>query len=1780
MANTFSKPGFDNKDSKKTLWSIQQLEDKWFSEINNYLFGKPELSEEEYFVWFKHFAPNFVSAYRNYNHTKNQQFKNQPGAFSINDIVLSIPPENITVEVTNNTIDLPILRSKSSVKIDTGQGEISVMISVVLTDDPITGNTLEDEIKYKLIPLMVQLKNMPFCHVDNEYLKNKIIMGYTDRLAEENDYTKFLDLPEIMLTYQNYKISTTAESPRILRVDLSFLLFNYNMYMPYLAYPDRYEMDGTHRRLELDKPIVPLISTRPEFSLPFYQFHTKELQKREDSLYYTHKKDPRRLLGLKYYEYIPVPTYLVSKKYGEKLINLEQTTTARDTRQFSVNENYGVGSSDHAVIAMKYFISKGWTPEQAAGIVGNLQQESGKNMNPKAHNTNEDARGIAQWRFERITKFYELYNKDILDASFEEQLAYVNWELNHSEISAGNKLKLSTTPGEAAIAIDRYYERSAGTERQRRIDNAETLFREYDSTAPIVQETPATTPNPLANITNETKPQLNPWDTGYYITAPTQQSTTTKLNADEENIHQLIQEYSKIPGVKFIKYDSMSRFTYIRIPKSINISAAWGIEITGMEAFGGIEVARIPISGQRIAAHQYMGGSVDKLVLQMVVYDETGDYGLNQIQSVFNIAAENARKYKSFAAFDGVEIVEDYINKVLGGKYYVLDDIRIESHPQIPNGSLVSMVLTDFTKTKEQAERALDFHHVNADFTYESYYKSILQELFANHLDIEVYTNNKSDYQRTGRERYEYQEYFVLTFKIANLSSFEESVQNIFTDLQTRLNNAELRIDRFNNQKYIDTFDVVKYMDHTKSQNSDRIKDIFSSKEGDLDFYSILKDWAATWSKHLAEYKDRNGKELIPETNKIYTDDVKSSLNRILSPAYIDFDLPPSINPDYYFFQAHKCLSHNSKKAKFNELAIRKAEEVYKELTWHLNPEDAKSGYRVIEALEQDIILPNREKQSPLMKPTNLRDLDMNKDPNQLKAASGDYATNRAMNLVRVEKDPNLDQIRIGILDKSADTEEYKKTFDNQNAIVYTDDITFNDYALRKRLSENESSNLDMMHAFPVFKVFIIEEDETELLAPFRQDFNDMFGLNAIQEIRMVEHSDQPADLLVLNFVDMTGRFTSAKYKEYSHQEKVKDPDIVDTKEENPLKGLMIKDGTVLQLRVGYDNNINNLSTKFNGYIVSIGDENNEYQLLCQSFGVELVQAIKYPDHAEEIATYNAETKEILQWAVNQPEVKHFGRWKFKSNSNFQISDDAGGVVKFNYGRIRPDGSVSRSWTFTKDEGEANIIAPEELSNQGIKTWEENIEDDLFGYLNVLKWPSLLFNLFTNYWVHNTTVWQVVDEMCYRYPGYVAKVLPFEDRCTLFYGHPDSPYFYRRFTINEGETIAALRQQLEDIRNDKDNKFSASQILASQWDMYQNIKGMKNKFNSLTKQIIESEKKYKLQAKNIKSLEEFIREKTTKIFRQYHVATSSNHIIRNLMKADYRDVYTEVQVGWTEDGQRGDPSQDKFDKLTVMKMNDFLEEEDIRSKYLPAINVEHPFGAYQYAATQLFRESKKLYKGDIQMIGNPKIKPFDHIMLLDESTQTYGPIEVNQHILSIVPGQGMISIVKPNMVSSIRNLVTMSNSYAHSYISAGHYGVEKMNSSSNFWEKHFATEQGVVQTGDFIQTAGLGTGVGLGVAAAAGLVGIPIFTLLFGAAVILGTAQLNHQLFLTAKYRNPIILHPVMRMGTPYLYGMNTYKNLGLAAWYKEKLNLLKEDVTAFKQVVDLSVKYALEDLL
>jgi len=127
--------------------------------------------------------------------------------------------------------------------------------------------------------------------------------------------------------------------------------------------------------------------------------------------------------------------------------------------------------ADNVVKTWKFLRAKGFTPAQAAGIIGSMQGESGPGLNPAAVNPNGGATGIAQWLGGRK-------NAAVMTKRLGPQLNHLWQELQGPERAALKAIKAAHTPEQAAIAWQRVFERGAPFEQKynMRAANARKVF--------------------------------------------------------------------------------------------------------------------------------------------------------------------------------------------------------------------------------------------------------------------------------------------------------------------------------------------------------------------------------------------------------------------------------------------------------------------------------------------------------------------------------------------------------------------------------------------------------------------------------------------------------------------------------------------------------------------------------------------------------------------------------------------------------------------------------------------------------------------------------------------------------------------------------------------------------------------------------------------------------------------------------------------------------------------------------------------------------------------------------------------------------------------------------------------------------------------------------------------------------------------------------------------------------------------------------------------------------
>ena len=134
--------------------------------------------------------------------------------------------------------------------------------------------------------------------------------------------------------------------------------------------------------------------------------------------------------------------------------------------------------------AMTFFQSKGWTKEQAAGIVGNLMHESG--MDPNIHERGGGPGfGLAQWSSPERQRALSDYahSKGENTPSLQTQLEFVQRELETSEGAAAQALRSAKTPQEAAKIFSDTFERPGVPAIENRQKLAQAAYEGTTATA-------------------------------------------------------------------------------------------------------------------------------------------------------------------------------------------------------------------------------------------------------------------------------------------------------------------------------------------------------------------------------------------------------------------------------------------------------------------------------------------------------------------------------------------------------------------------------------------------------------------------------------------------------------------------------------------------------------------------------------------------------------------------------------------------------------------------------------------------------------------------------------------------------------------------------------------------------------------------------------------------------------------------------------------------------------------------------------------------------------------------------------------------------------------------------------------------------------------------------------------------------------------------------------------------------------------------------------------------
>ncbi len=139
--------------------------------------------------------------------------------------------------------------------------------------------------------------------------------------------------------------------------------------------------------------------------------------------------------------------------------------------------------------AFDYFLAKGLTPAQSAGIVGNLDVESG--IDPAIEQKGGPGRGIAQWsaggrwdttKGDNVKEYASAHQQS--PTSLGLQLDFIWFELTTFKAYGLAQLQAATTTSDAVLAFSKYYEGCGACSNGTRIAHADDVLMRFGGDAP------------------------------------------------------------------------------------------------------------------------------------------------------------------------------------------------------------------------------------------------------------------------------------------------------------------------------------------------------------------------------------------------------------------------------------------------------------------------------------------------------------------------------------------------------------------------------------------------------------------------------------------------------------------------------------------------------------------------------------------------------------------------------------------------------------------------------------------------------------------------------------------------------------------------------------------------------------------------------------------------------------------------------------------------------------------------------------------------------------------------------------------------------------------------------------------------------------------------------------------------------------------------------------------------------------------------------------------------
>lgn len=295
--------------------------------------------------------------------------------------------------------------------------------------------------------------------------------------------------------------------------------------------------------------------------------------------------------------------------------------------------------------------------------------------------------------------------------------------------------------------------------------------------------------------------------------------------------------------------------------------------------------------------------------------------------------------------------------------------------------------------------------------------------------------------------------------------------------------------------------------------------------------------------------------------------------------------------------------------------------------------------------------------------------------------------------------------------------------------------------------ARRKDQTLHMARAFPAIKLYFIEEDAEQWLL-----FDDFYAYSAIESVDIIKNRKSASDTAVIAVSNITGVLTDP-IADYDREKIIK----ANLREEQSIDRLMLRVGCPIMIRMGYNNDPAKLDMEFLGAIAELSPGEGRVEIVAQGWAAQLNAPVTTNREHVGMWDWRKAHGDVVTWALDEiPGMKHFGKKSIFRRSNDVLRRDIGDIV------------LSRL---------TNMLLTTEMG-------DNNPRDDNIYLPYNSQWDPLTRPTFDWKIDEGQSAWEVIQEILLWYPDWIVTTLPYvpepgrlsDQRLTLYVGPQDGYY--------------------------------------------------------------------------------------------------------------------------------------------------------------------------------------------------------------------------------------------------------------------------------------------------------------------------------------------------------------------------------------------------------------------